>query len=110
MYLVNDIIALLAANLILMQALGTSTLFIAAGSRKNLIATALCITVFTTIGSAAAYVIDSSLPVEYDYFKLLIYTLTVSVMYVSMLTALFFTARENFERYRKYDDLPCRRF
>ena len=107
MYLVNDIIALLAANLILMQALGTSTLFIAAGSRKNLIATALCITVFTTIGSAAAYVIDSSLPVEYDYFKLLIYTLTVSVMYVSMLTALFFTARENFERYRKYIHLSA---
>ena len=52
MFLINDLIALLAANLILTQALGTSTLFIAAGNKKNLIWTACTITVFTTAGHA----------------------------------------------------------
>ena len=78
MYIVNDIIAFLAANLILSQALGTSTLFIAAGSRRNLIGTACCITVFTTIGSAAAYAIDSLLPESVSYLTLLLYVLAIS--------------------------------
>ena len=73
MFLVNDLIALLATNLILTQALGTSTLFIAAGSRKNLVGTAFMITIFTFAGSVSAYLADKLLPEKYSDFKLLIY-------------------------------------
>ena len=62
MFLITELIALLSVNLILMQALGTSTIFIAADSRKNLVGTAFVITVFTTVGSAAAYFINHALP------------------------------------------------
>lgn len=102
MYLVNDFIALLAANLVLMQALGTSTLFIAAESRKNLVATACVITIFTTAGSAAAYFTDSLLPREYDYLTLFFYTLAVGILYVILLSALCFISREKFDKFRKY--------
>ena len=62
MHLVNDLIVFLAANLILSQALGISTMFIAAGSRRNLVGTACCIMVFTTVVTMAAYLIDCALP------------------------------------------------
>lgn len=102
MFLINRLIALLASNLILMQALGTSTLFIAAGNRKNLIGTASVITIFTTLGSAAAYLIDSSLGRKYSEFKLLFYTLAVGLLYVTLLAAFYFISRKGFERSRKY--------
>ena len=107
MYLVNDIIAFLAANLILSQALGISTMFIAAGSRKNLVATACCITVFTTAGTAAAYLIDSSLPASQSYLKMIFYTLTVGAMYILLLGALYLISPDNFERFRKYIHLSA---
>ena len=62
MFLVTELVALLATNLILTQALGTSTLFIAAGNKKNLLWTAITITVFTSVGSGAAYIINWLLP------------------------------------------------
>ena len=40
MFLIRDLITLLLANLVFSQALGTSTLFVAASGRKNLIRTA----------------------------------------------------------------------
>lgn len=102
MHLVNDFIALLAANLILMQALGISTLFIAAESRKNLVATACVITIFTALSSAAAYFTDSLLPQKYDYLTLFFYTLAVGILYVILLSALCFISREKFNKFRKY--------
>ena len=102
MFLINDLIALLAANLILTQALGTSTLFIAAGSRKNLIGTACTITLFTTAGSAAAYFTDRNLPEKYADYTLLIYTLSVGILYVLLLSALYFLKRDKFAEARKY--------
>ena len=107
MHLVNDIIAFLAANLILSQALGISTMFIAASSRKSLIATACCITVFTTGGTAAAYLIDSQLTSDLDYLKLLFYTLTVGAMYIALLAAIYFISRDKFEKIRKYVHLSA---
>ncbi len=41
MFLIAELVVLLTTNLILTQALGTSTLFIAAGSKKNLLWTAI---------------------------------------------------------------------
>lgn len=102
MFLVNELITLLASNLILMQALGTSTLFIAAESRKKLVAAAAAITVFTTLGSAASYMINSLLGGRYEELTLLFYTLAIGVIYIGLLTALFFASRAGFEKFRKY--------
>ena len=102
MFLINDFIALLAANLILTQALGTSTLFIAANSRKNLLRTAFVITVFTVLGSMGAYFADSLLPEKYSDLRLLIYTSLIGILYVIFLSALFLISREKFEKSRKY--------
>jgi electron transport complex protein RnfA len=102
MYLINELIALLAVNLILMQALGTSTLFIAADNRRNLVGTALVITFFTTAGSAAAYGINSALPEKYSDLTLLFYTLTVGILYLLLLTLMYFISGEKFRDIRKY--------
>ena len=102
MFLITDLIALLAANLILTQALGTSTLFIAAGSRKHLLGTALVITIFTTVGSGLAYIVHHLLPEQYADFTLLCYTLTIGVIYVLLLAACYYIGGERFEKYRRY--------
>lgn len=102
MFLINELIALLAANLILTQALGTSTLFIAADNRKNLVGTAFVITLFTTIGSAAAYFIDFLLPEKYSDLTLLFYTLAVGILYVMLLGGAYLLDKKGFVRNRKY--------
>lgn len=102
MFLINDLIALLAANLILTQALGTSTIFIAAGSRKNLVGTAFVITIFTTAGAAAAYGIDMLLPSSYGDLRLLLYTLTIGAIYVLLLMAAYRFSEDKFSGFRRY--------
>ncbi|WP_024859608.1 Rnf-Nqr domain containing protein [Ruminococcus flavefaciens] len=102
MFLIDELIALLAANLILSQALGTSTMFIAADSKKNMIATSCVITVFTTLGSAAAYLIDSLLPTSAADLRLLFYTAVIGILYIIMLTVSYFAGRKWFADFRKY--------
>lgn len=102
MHIVTDIIAILAANLVLSQALGTSTLFIAAGSRHNLLNTTIAITIFTTLGSAAAYFIDRLLTGDHADLRLFAYTLVIGIIYVLLLSASYFISREYFEKTRKY--------
>ena len=102
MFLIDELIALLAANLILSQALGTSTMFIAADSKKNMLVTSCVITVFTTLGSVAAYFIDSILPKSFADLRLLFYTVIIGLLYVAMLTVTYFAGRERFADLRKY--------
>ncbi|MBP3249820.1 MAG: hypothetical protein J6M48_05645 [Ruminococcus sp.] len=102
MFLVNDFIALLAANLILTQALGTSTIFIASGSRRKLVFTTLVITLFTTFGAAAAYAVDRLLPSQYNYLTLLCYTAAVSALYVIFLVLFYYISKERFQKIRRY--------
>lgn len=102
MFLINELITLLGANLILTQALGTSTLFIAAASRKNLIGTATVITIFTTIGSAASYYINILCGAKYSDLILLFYTLTIGLLYILLLIAFRLFGKASFERTRKY--------
>ncbi|MCR5600180.1 MAG: hypothetical protein K6G33_05500 [Ruminococcus sp.] len=102
MFLINELITLLVANLILSQALGISTIFIAAGSKKNLIGTACVITLFTTVGSAAAYAVDSMLPYDMKDLRLLLYTLVTGAMYVLLLTAAYLLCRGKYTDFRKY--------
>ncbi len=102
MFLINDLIALLAVNLILSRALGTSTIFIAAGSKKSLMATAFVITFFTSLGAMGAYFIDLALPSALSDLRLLLYILVISVLYVLLLTAVYYLYRNRFEDLRKY--------
>lgn len=107
MFLINELISLLAANMILTRALGTSTLFIAAGSRKNLIATASVITLFTTFGSAAAYLVNYFSGEKYSNFIPLFYTLAVGMIYIILLAAFYFFFRKSFDKVRKYIHLSA---
>ncbi len=102
MFLISEIVVLLTTNLILTQALGTSTLFIAAGSRKNLLWTAITISVFTTIGSFGACLADSLLPDSFYDLRLLLYVLIIGILYIIMLTVLYFADRKDFGTTRKY--------
>ena len=96
MFLMTEIIVLLTSNLILTQALGTSTLFIAAGNRKNLLGTAFTITLFTMAGSAAAYFISNALPGSAKDFILLFYALSVGILYILFLIVLYFFNKKVF--------------
>lgn len=103
MFLINDILALLAANLIFSQALGTSTLFVAAGSRKDLVRTTAVITFFTSAGSLGAYFTDKLIPSSaYAYASLIGYTIVISVLYALFLVLVYFSGKKRFETYRKY--------
>lgn len=102
MFIIDGIILLLTSNLILTQALGTSTLFIAAESRKKLLGTALAITFFTTAGSAAAYFINNLMTEKFKNLTLLFYTLTIGLLYMIILILLYFTGKEKFRDIRKY--------
>lgn len=99
---IDEIILLLTSNLILTQALGTSTLFIAVENRKKLLGTALAITVFTTAGSAMAYFINNLMPESFENLTLLFYTLATGLIYIIILTLLYFMGREKFRDIRKY--------
>ena len=102
MFLIDELIALLAANLILSQALGTSTMFIAADSKKNMLATSCIITIFTTLGSVGAYFIDSLLPGQLADLRLLLYTVIIGVLYVVMLIVSYYAGKGWFADFRKY--------
>ena len=102
MFLVTDLLVLLGANLILVQALGISTIFVAAGNRKNLICTAMAITVFTTIGSAGACAVDSILPKSAADLRLLLYVIVIGAVYICILTGTYMLNRKFFESVRRY--------
>ena len=107
MFLVTELILLLTSNLILTQALGTSTLFIAAGNRKNLFWTSITITIFTTAGSAAAYLINDIIPLGAENLMPLFYAMAVGTLYIVLLTVLYFVSRKNFKTTRKYVHLSA---
>ncbi len=107
MFLMTEIIVLLTSNLILTQALGTSTLFIAAGNRKNLLGTAFTITLFTMAGSAAAYFISNALPGSAKDFILLFYALSVGILYILFLIVLYFFNKKVFRNAKKYIHLSA---
>ena len=108
MFLINDLITLLLANLVFSQALGTSTLFVAASGRKNLIRTACTITLFTTAASAFTYFVDTLMPQQArEYATLICYTVIIGVLYALFLLALSTFGREKFQAYKKYVHLSA---
>ena len=108
MFLINDLITLLLANLVFSQALGTSTLFVAASGRKNLIRTACTITLFTTAASAITYFVDTLMPQQArEYATLICYTVIIGVLYALFLLALSTFGKEKFQAYKKYVHLSA---
>ena len=108
MFLINDLITLLLANLVFSQALGTSTLFVAASGRKNLIRTACTITLFTTAASAFTYFVDTLMPQQArEYATLICYTVIIGVLYALFLLALSTFGKEKFQAYKKYVHLSA---
>ncbi|MBR2283005.1 MAG: hypothetical protein IJ874_01095 [Ruminococcus sp.] len=107
MFLITDLLAILAANLILTQALGTSTLFVAAKSRRGLLWTAVNIMLLTTGGSAAAYSIDILLPESAADFRLLLYIAAVGLLYILLLLLLYIISRKSFGERKKYVHLSA---
>lgn len=102
MFLINEIIAFLASNLILTQALGISTIFIAADSRKKLLCTSLFITLFTSVVSLMTYLADSLLPEKLADLRLFCYVLAVGILYSAFLKILSLAGTEKFSEYKKY--------
>ena len=107
MFIVAEFVVLLSTNLILMQALGTSTLFIAAGNRKNLLWTAITISVFTSAGSGAAYFINKLLPAGAADLTPFLYTLIIGILYIGILAGLYFAGGKLFSTARKYVHLSA---
>lgn len=102
MFLITDLLILLGANLLLAQALGISTIFVAAGNRKNLVRTALAITVFTTAGSAGACAVDTLLPKGAADLRLFLYVLVIGAIYVAVLAGAYMLSPKKFAFIRKY--------
>lgn len=102
MILLNDIVLLLASNLIFTHTIGLSTLLLASKSRKELICTASVITVFTTIGSIAAYFVNQLLGSENQIFALSFYMLSTALIYVVILAGTYIANKNFFNKIKKY--------
>jgi electron transport complex protein RnfA len=66
------------------------------------VGTASVITVFTTIGSVAAFLINRLLGEKFSELTLLFYTISVGILYIMLLMALYLISREAFDKYKKY--------
>lgn len=107
MFLLNEITLLLASNLIFTRAIGLSTVLLVSKSRKDLICTASVITVFTTIGSIAAYFINWLLGSENQIFALALYTLSTALIYVMILAGAYIVNRKFFGKIKKFIHLSA---
>lgn len=107
MILLNDIVLLLASNLIFTHTIGLSTLLLASKSRKELICTASVITVFTTIGSIAAYFVNQLLGSENQIFALSFYMLSTALIYVVILAGTYIANKNFFNKIKKYIHLSA---
>ncbi len=110
-WFLSALLSLLADNLILTRALGTSTLMAAARSRSNLLLLSVLITVFSEAGcvlSGTVCRLLKSAGMTADKMLLpLIYTFTVSVIYIVILLLIFRFSRKYFYRIKKYVHLSA---
>lgn len=107
MKLLNETAFLLASNLVFTCGIGLGTFSLFLGKPKKLIATASVITVFAALGSAAAYLTDSLLPKKYEVFALLLYTLSLAVIYGAVLGGVYLANRKFFHKIKKYIHLSA---
>ena len=107
MFLISELIALLCANLVFTQALGTSTILIAVRNKTNLAGIAAAITVFSTLGSIAAFFFDKLIPSDKEYWLLICYCLVIAVIYVASLFVLSLMGEKIFEKCKLYVHLSA---
>lgn len=96
MFLINEIVAFLAMNMVFTQALGIGEIISVAGNRKKLFVTSILITFFTTAGSAMTYFADSLIPEKYADFRLFCYVIVIGMLYVVIMKI----AAEKFTEYK----------
>ena len=107
MFLIKEFIALLCANLIFTQALGTSTMIVAAKNKVNLAKIGLTITFFVTSASMIAYFIDRIIPAKFDYLLLICYVAVIAIIYVAALIILNVANKNFFEKCKLYIHLSA---
>lgn len=102
MFLIVYFLSQLAGNLILTQALGTSTVFISAKNKRSFVGVAFIICIFTTLGSAGAYFADKLLNGYLENFRLFAYVLITGIIYLSSLFILWSISKKLYSRLKKY--------
>lgn len=107
MFLISELIALLCVNLVFTQALGTSTILIAVRNKTNLAGIAAAITVFSTLGSIAAFFFDKLIPSDKDYWLLVCYVGVIALIYVVSLFVLSLMGEKIFEKCKLYVHLSA---
>jgi electron transport complex protein RnfA len=96
--------AILVENTVFSKALGTSTLFLAARSRKKFFTFGLCITYFSVVSSVIAYFADYYFREnEYSYiFMPLVYVVIIGVVYTVTLLVVWKLAYPFFLSIKKF--------
>lgn len=96
--------AILVENTVFSKALGTSTLFLAARSRKKFFAFGSCITYFSVVSSIIAYFADYYFKEnEYSYiFMPLVYVIVIGVVYTVTLLIVWKLAYPFFLSIKKF--------
>lgn len=96
--------AILIENTVFTYAVGTSTMFLAARSKKHFVSFGLCITYFSTVSSALVYFVNKYI-MYYDSVYLItpvIYVLIVGFVYTLTLLVLWKLANRVFVSLKKY--------
>lgn len=110
-WLFSALLSLLADNLILTRALGTSTLMAAARSRSNLLLLSVLITVFSEAGcilsQTVCRLLENTGMTADRMFLPLVYTFTVSVIYIVILLLMFRVCGKYFQKLKKYVHLSA---
>lgn len=111
MWFVMAMISVVSENLILTNALGTSTLMAASKSHFNLLLLSALITIFSVLGcivtGAAESVFHLSSSDAGRYFLPLVYAAAVAVIYLTMLVAARAALGKTFQKIKKYIHLSA---
>ncbi|MBQ8927825.1 MAG: hypothetical protein IJ055_06085 [Oscillospiraceae bacterium] len=112
MILIGAWISLLAENLVLSGALGTSTLMAATRNRSSLPALALVMTLFSGLAALCTACVTTLLHLQetaypYSLVLPLLYTAVVGVLYLTVLALLQLLLKQWFAPYKKYIHLAA---
>lgn len=100
MFLINEITAFLVADIVFMQAFGTSELLASAENRKKRLFTCLLVILFTSFGSVITYFMDGILTERYSDLKIVCYVLVSGILCIVSLKLLSLTGSERFSEYK----------
>lgn len=107
MWLLSVFVSLLADNIILTKALGTSTLMAASKSRSNLLVLSVLITFFSAGSCFLAGLVLQPFETFDIIFATQLYTIILSMLYIAVLLGLYKLCRKHFVRLKKYVHLSA---